>query len=347
MAIAIDESLQLWSDIKDQFHSGGILLGNGSSCAVWEKFNYSSLYKKACHGIEHPLSEENQALFKSMKTENFEGVLAALATAKMVNRLLRQDYSVIEEPYKSIQLALVEAVKQVHIRWQNIENKNILPKIRKELLKYKFVYTTNYDLLIYWAVNIDDHKKVKLKDYFFKIANNNLLFDIADTSVDEKRTKVFYLHGGLHLYKKLSGGTIKRKQENGRNLLDLFGTPLNGEETVPLFVAEGNAEDKLSTIKSSDYLSFAYGEFAKHKGSLVIFGHGLGESDQHILDAIRKAKPGKIAISIRGQTPPEDIKCRKAELQKKLSGSINPKNLIFFDAQTHPLGSPEINVNVN
>lgn len=208
MAIAIDESLQLWSDIKDQFHSGGILLGNGSSCAVWEKFNYSSLYKKACHGIEHPLSEENQALFKSMKTENFEGVLAALATAKMVNRL-------------------------------------------------------------------------------------------------------------------------------------------NGEETVPLFVAEGNAEDKLSTIKSSDYLSFAYGEFAKHKGSLVIFGHGLGESDQHILDAIRKAKPGKIAISIRGQTPPEDIKCRKAELQKKLSGSINPKNLIFFCAETHPLGSPEINVNVN
>lgn len=348
--VTIDESLNSWSDIKGQFCSAGsgILLGNGFSCAVWDKFNYPSLYQKACaEDMNHPLSLKDRALFKSMDTKNFEQVLSALATTKIVNSMLELDYSIIEERYKSIQLALSEAVEKVHIPWKLLENKDVLPNIRKELLNYEFVYTTNYDLLTYWAVNLDKNNMHEFKDYFFNSSN---IFDITNTNVSTEPTKVLYLHGGLHLYAKLSGGTIKRKNQDRKNILELFDSQLNeNQETVPLIVAEGKGEDKLDSIKSSDYLSFAYGQLAKHQGSLVIFGHGLGESDKHILNAIYNPENynriDRIAVSIRGKNSPEDIRCRKAELQKKL-----PKwkeELIFFDAQTHPLGSPDLKVEEN
>ncbi|MEG3990758.1 hypothetical protein QUA13_27150 [Microcoleus sp. S28C3] len=43
-----DEKLLLWSDLKKELDlsDSGILLGNGFSCAVWDKFKDPSLYKK-------------------------------------------------------------------------------------------------------------------------------------------------------------------------------------------------------------------------------------------------------------------------------------------------------------
>lgn len=67
---------------------------------------------------------------------------------------------------------------------------------------------------------------------------------------------------------------------------------------MPLFVNEGPSADKLKTIRSSDYLSFCYGKLLGHGEGLCIFGHALGEQDNHIVHALRQAKPQLVAISI-------------------------------------------------
>ncbi len=180
---------------------------------------------------------------------------------------------------------------------------------------------------------MSEEKGKGFKDYFFQ-SNDNNYFDISNTEIRGDATKILYLHGGLHLERNTSGKTIKRKYEEHTNLLDSFGKKSSGgqEETVPLLIAEGDAEDKLKSIYSSDYLSFAYAQFAQHKGALVVFEHSLGDSDQHILDAIKRAKPSRIAISISSKKLPQDIIYRKAELRKKLGEAS-----VFFDAETHPL----------
>ena len=338
-----DEKLKSWEEIKQDIEKDiknkelsdttGILIGNGFSCAVWENFKEPSLYKKACDQSEHPLSNEEQDLFTALKTKNFERVLLALSTARMINdKILKEDYPVIKERYESIKSALGYAVNSVHIPWKDATGSGVLNKIRKELLNYPFVYTTNYDLLIYWAV-MSEEKGKGFKDYFFQ-SNDNNYFDISNTEIHGDATKILYLHGGLHLERNTSGQTIKRKYEEKTKLLDSFGKKSSGgqEETLPLLIAEGDAEDKLKSIYSSDYLSFAYAQFAQHKGALVVFEHSLGDSDQHILDAIKRAKPSRIAISISSKKLPQDIIYRKAELRKKLGEAS-----VFFDAETHPL----------
>src|SRR5690606_2616734 len=111
-------------------------------------------------------------------------------------------------------------------------------------------------------------------------------FDASNVEIWGKCTKVLYLHGGLHLYHLPYGATFKRSATIQANLLDLFGTPYkNG--AVPLFISEGTSEDKLRSIYGSDYLSFAFAQFARYRGPTVVFGHGLGDSDAHLVNAMR------------------------------------------------------------
>ena len=129
------------------------------------------------------------------------------------------------------------------------------------------------------------------------------------------------------------GRTLKRRAEEWQNLLDLFGTEF--EDALPLFVSEGTSGQKLASIHRSDYLSFLFGEFSKDNGPIVIFGHALGESDQHIADVLNSETKRPIAISIlkRG-----DVRQKKASI----IDSLPKADLCFFDASTHPLGSPKL-----
>jgi hypothetical protein len=128
----------------------------------------------------------------------------------------------------------VQAVKSVHVPWASIPEGN-LRTFKQALLPYHFVYSTNYDLILYWLIMLDGPSG--FTDYFFAPR-----FDLGNTEMWGRATKVLFLHGGLHLYRELSGETIKRKAEPWQNLLDLFGTPLE-PPAVPLL----SARDRLVT----------------------------------------------------------------------------------------------------
>src|SRR5216684_2283009 len=103
---SIDAELEDWNNIKDRYEWKGLLVGNGASLAIWEGFNYKSLYKTAIHDITHPLSREDRGIFKSLRTRNFERVLAALWTAEVVSKALGQSLPKIRERYNNVQRAL-------------------------------------------------------------------------------------------------------------------------------------------------------------------------------------------------------------------------------------------------
>lgn len=335
----VGSHLQPWAELEDAYDWSGILVGNGASRSVWDDFTYTSLYRKAASDeVEHPLSDTDRALFRAMKTKNFEHVLRALFTAETVGKALKLSTSPVLERYESIQRALGEAVNAVHIPWQETLQ-NVRQKIRRALCQLTLVYSTNYDLLVYWSI-MAENPAGQFADFFWTKAGGQLIFDVTNTEIWEGNrpiTRIFYLHGGLHLYRRSTGETLKRAAEESRNLLDLFGAPY--ENALPLFITEGSSKNKLESIHSSDYLAFAYSQFVQHEGDLIVFGHALAETDAHIVDAMRSWGERHIAIPLRRGGEAAIVE-KKAILAKNL-----PKaKLHFFDAETHPLGEPALRV---
>ncbi|MGS8556542.1 DUF4917 family protein, partial [Salmonella enterica subsp. enterica serovar Soahanina] len=82
---------------------------------------------------------------------------------------------------------------------------------------------------------------------------------------------ILYLHGGLHLVRNLDG-TARKLPTTDSTLLSSFAinNTIKTLDDVPLFVSEGKVEEKLKTIRSSDYLSFCYEQLLGHEGALCI-----------------------------------------------------------------------------
>lgn len=273
--------LDRWSDVRQRVQFTGLLVGNGASCAVWPAFSYPSLLGVAQHeNANHRLTARDIQLFNLFQTSNFEQVLSALMVAGEVNEVFGQPREDQVASYGSIQRALIEAVRTKHVPWQQVPHA-VLQAIRDAIRPYEFVYSTNYDLLLYWAVMLDNQGG--FKDYFW--AEH---FDPNDVGIRGNPSLVLYLHGGLHLYRTTAGRTGKRAAAPGANLLDIFGSAVpTHPDAVPLFVSEGTASDKLRAIYRSDYLSFSYSKLREHHGALCVFGHSLADSDSHIVNAIR------------------------------------------------------------
>ncbi|KLR16151.1 hypothetical protein ABR28_19715, partial [Enterobacter hormaechei subsp. hoffmannii] len=57
----------------------------------------------------------------------------------------------------------------------------------------------------------------------------------------------------------------------------------------------------LNAIARSRYLDTVYREvLPEKKESIVIYGWSMGENDSHILDALKKSRPSRVAVSVYG-----------------------------------------------
>lgn len=325
-----------WPDVQER-EWGGILIGNGASIAFWDEFAYDSIFERA-RTVANPLDPDDIGVFDAFDTTNFEHVLAALKTSRIVLSALSYDSTFIRERYESIQRALFEAVHSVHVPWGLTSSFNSkLEAIRDELETYAWVYSLNYDLILYWAV-MSKHGGKGIGDFFWQ---NDGSFDpgnavLADWASDW--TQIVWLHGGIHLRRHVDG-TIYKQRAEGSNLLDKFKTSYTGDVT-PLLVSEGTADDKYRAITRSSYLDFGLRRLSEHEGGLVVFGSSLRSEDQHLVRAINEQPVGQIAVSIRPSNDAPTIRQRKAELR----GQFPSSDLYFFDATTHPFGEPGMRV---
>lgn len=100
---------------------------------------------------------------------------------------------------------------------------------------------------------------------------------------------------------------------------------------VPLFVSEGTSEQKVKSIQNSFYLNTVFREVLPvPMDSLVIYGWGLGEQDEHILSQIEKSGIEKVAVSVYKNN---QAYCNDVEnvFLRKFSRKIQ---LEFFDSES-------------
>ncbi|TCO33381.1 uncharacterized protein DUF4917 [Kribbella steppae] len=326
----VDDELPDWSTL-DNREWPTLIIGNGLSINLWSDFRYDSLFSKAM------LSSEAADIFAELDTTNFETALECIHHARLVLEALRRRTNQVDTVYAEVRDALFEAVTDAHLKWSRFPV-NSHKQIAETLDEYESVYTTNYDLCLYWS-HLQNRARVDIVDYFWSQPDNR--FDPADVTLRSPRlTPVYYLHGAVHLWQDDENDNGKWTNADGGNLLSLASNYTAKSSRRPLFVSEGTSRAKVRTIQRSPYLSFCLESLADDEQDAVIFGHSLSAQDQHIVDAINAGPKRKVAVSIYPSGNPQKVIEEKVRIQQ----ALDRHRVSFYDSTTHPLGDPGLNI---
>lgn len=290
-----------WQDIEGKGWNS-LLLGNGASIAVSEKFCYGTLYEVAKNGESFG---DIKKIFEKLKTKDFERALLACWYAKVVNASLGQSCEVVDKAYESIRGALIETVKEVHPAHSDVADH--LQSIFEFMSCFSVVFSLNYDLIVYWAM-MHGNKYITdcFKDCFLKGGKFDSDVDGIRKRYPSKNgedTLVFYPHGNLVVAEDFFEGEFKIKV-SGKivpdDLLTTIGVKWKEGGLKPVFVSEGNSSEKLSSIGRSDYLRVVYEKLIPSKvgEGLVVYGWGMHENDYHILEALKLGGVKRMAVSV-------------------------------------------------
>lgn len=318
-----------------------LLLGNGFSIACDPIFQYGKLYDTA---VEAGLSDRAQQVFGFLGTNNFEGVMRLLEDADQVARvygLIAGDKSALLDDVAIIKKTLIEAVSKSHL-----PNTGSLADTKKEAaLKfmgdYFNVFTTNYDLLGYWVSLSTPDGNPPWGDGFRNDPDEpDATYVVFAERLGNSRG-MFYLHGALHLY--LHQGELRKHswKKSGLPLTDLISQGLDAGN-YPLFVAEGLATRKLEQIQRTGYLWYCLDKLARVKNLLVVFGHTLGPSDQHITDVLTSnGELPRISIGLFGDLDSpinQEIIATAQKMQqarkKRMRRGDKPLEIVFFGSES-------------
>lgn len=261
-----------------------LLLGNGFSISCNPLFSYGSLYDAA---VAAGLSERARQVFARLGTNNFEGAMRLLDDSDWVARtygLVGNERSPMLEDLDVIKRTLVEAIANSHLRHTGEVEDNRKERAAAFLNHFHNVFTTNYDLLAYW-VNMYASDPPPFEDGFRADPDDPTSASVVFSEHLGNKRGLFFIHGALHLFADASGVRKHSWTRSGRPLTELVREGLD-RARYPLFVAEGSADRKVEQIHRNSYLSYCLGKFGRIQKRLVVFGHSLGASDQHIADAI-------------------------------------------------------------
>ncbi len=319
------EEIVEFADIKEIYHKGSLLLGNGSSIAVDKGFYYSSLFDKA--GELGHLTDQVQDVFKKFKVNDFELVLRYLWQATLVNNALDLKSSVIEDACKNVREALIKTIRDTHVDYNKAESH--LEPIYTFMQKFTTVISLNYDLIVYWAAQLGNRTLgTWFKDCFLNSSfedNWEKLYKFYSNT--DGSTLYFYPHGNLVLKRDNFSGEKKIKSNENNNLLDTILKKWETDNLVPAFVCEGTENKKRDAISSCNYFKRVFYEVIPSlEDTLVVYGWGFGKEDTHIIKQIAKSQIKKIAVSIYNNDQ---------ELVREVKGKLKDlklEKLVFFNS---------------
>jgi hypothetical protein len=309
---------QLYDEQKIQ--TDHLLIGNGFSVAIWRDFNYQSLYE-----IEEKFMEEkDKMLFELFKTKNFEYVLESLIKAQNINQIFGIDSEVLKESYKRIKKHLIQSILKVHK--DNFDTEIALKLSRNYTIRTfkQSIFTTNYDLISYWLYIEQLKVNPNVTDFFGRGDKDYVHF--SRSKVDKNILKLYYLHGGLHLFVNKDNEIEKVTKKKHNYLIDAIVESINNNN-FPLYVSEGNWQRKLEQIEANKYLRFCYDALSNLSGHLTIFGHSLNEkTDYHIIEAIKQSNIEVIAYGIYEIEQKESIK-------ERINSYFSNKKIYYYNSR--------------
>jgi len=319
-----------------------LILGNGFSVDIFpEIFNYAALADKIT-------SESIKDLFKAMGTSDFEFVMQRLMQTARIAELYGQDdfAAQLQTDIEELKQSLVEAVSLNHPhRPGSITDIQYL-SCRHFLQHFDGnKYTFNYDLLLYWVhTHFMDEPALRLdfSDGFHHVSHEDtsLHWSAGDTSP----SKLQYIHGAMHIFSDGSDFEKLSYSDTGTPLSEQVRSAI-AENRFPTFIAEGNSEHKLSRINHNAYLSRTMSSIHGIGGCVLIHGHSLGDSDdhvfKHILDGTQK-KGKLICVSIFGDPQSEKNQAVIAKVGRWQKDFIKHTYMIYDAASAHVWDNPGV-----
>lgn len=301
-----------------------LLLGNGFSIACRPNvFRYDTLFNQA----DFSKLPNAKKAFDALGTKNFEFVIRALRSYAHLEPIYSRSSSApvgsADDDANSLREILVTAVAQSHPDRPHELSAQEFIRCRRFLREFKSINSLNYDLLLYWTLMQDElgDAPIPCDDGFRKPADDKDADYVSWDPDNSKSQNIRYLHGALHLYD--TGFEMKKFTwvDSQIPLIDQIRAALH-QDFYPVFVSEGTSKEKVDRIRHNDYLCKMYRSFTEIQGSLVIYGHSLDESDDHIFkDRIgRHGKTKTLYISVFGDPKSNDN-------QKKIKKALNLSNL--------------------
>ncbi len=276
-----------------------VLLGNGFSIGAHAKFSYGTLYEQAKQAT---LPDHVMELFDCFGTTNFEQVMRQLDNAQRLADHYRlvptDDDRDMRSDYEALKDALVSAIADTHPAVPGEVGENKLSSCSAFLDRFHTIFTTNYDLLLYWA------SVSQFQDGFGREQDTPEEYVVfRQESVRGKF--IYFLHGALHL--TTAGGEVRKFvwSTTGIPLMQQVEAALD-QRHYPLVVSEGSHTDKAIRIEASSYLSWAFRRFENIQGTLFTYGSALSHQDRHLLEAIaRNQRLKSLVVGVYGDPSSE------------------------------------------
>lgn len=315
-----------------------LLLGNGFSMAYDAKiFSYNAL-NKFIDEIDNDLLKK---LFQIINTKNFEVVMQQLDNFCKLAKEFSSDKHLakkIQKASTALKKSLIDAVKKLHpehvFKIPEKKSESCARFLNTFLQADGHVFTTNYDVLLYWVLMRNMDKISSAIDGFGRRAEEGEDISAADLEwgTNKESQNVHYLHGALPLFD--AGASIVKEEYDGQHLLLEKIRDRIEKKEYPIFVTGGNGKDKLTHILHNPYLDFCYDKLCTLEGSLITFGFNFGNYDEHIIEAINVAAkngkkiPNRLWSIYIGVYSEDNVKYIK-RIEKKFKCKVN-----LYDAKT-------------
>lgn len=328
---------EVLSYLKAKQRKVHLLLGNGFSMAYDSNiFSYNALY----NFIASLKDNELQKLFESIKTKNFELIMNQLDTFETLLGGFNADINLINRVKAAklkLKQSLLDAISEMHPEHVfSVPEEKILAcsqYINHFIESGGNIFTTNYDLLLYWVLmrsglkSSDGFGKELLNPEAVKHGEEQEWSDLV-WGPNRESQNIFYVHGTLPIF-DLGKDVTKEQYSSDAYLLENVMKRLDKNQ-YPIFVTAGNGDEKLEHIRHNRYLTHAYDNLCEIEGSLITFGFNFGDYDFHIIDAINKAEKfradkGKL-LSIYIGIYNHDDAIRIGNIQSKFAMKVNTYN---------------------
>lgn len=342
---------------SEQLGKRHLLLGNGFSIACKpDIFHYGSLFDQA----DFSGMPEAKAVFASLNTKDFELAIRALQNGSALLPIYapeaQEKAMLMQQHAEALKETLISTIAGNHPEAPHDLHeaeiwacRNFLSHFLKEdNNKSGYVFTMNYDLLLYWVLMNEGNPFEYEADKFHLKRNDGFGNDEDDPEADyvvwqgetaAHSANVYYLHGALHLFD--SGAELQKYTwvRSGERLIEQVRTALT-QNKFPLFVAEGSSEQKKIRIRHNAYLYQGLKVFTQNaqtkNHSFFIFGHSLAANDDHILLRLARGKFSKLYIGLYGDASSD---WNKAIIVKAYGLASQrhekyPLEVVFFDSAT-------------
>jgi len=331
--------------LNSKKRSKHLLLGNGFSISYDKNiFSYNAL----TDFVAKTKNKLLQKLFSIIDITNFETVMRELDLFYKIASEFSEDESLSKKILKarnSLKKNFLDAISELHpehvFKIPEKSSRKCANFLKEYLDKDGHVFSTNYDLLLYWVLMSNQEKIDNIVDGFGKeyIEKDEYEPDFKPEFGDlewgpnKADQHVHYIHGALHIFDE--GVSITKEVYEEDYLLTNIKKRIDKKE-YPVFVTAGDGKQKLAHILHNQYLDYCYKTLSSITGSLVVFGFGFGKYDEHIINAINKAAKGKkedkfdklwsVYIGVYSEADEKHI--------KSISRKFKCKRVYLFDSKT-------------